>query len=134
MAGPFLFISRTALKEGKQDAYERMWQRTSDLVEREEPRLFHFGLYISEDGGHEATFQVHPDADSMVHHMSLVRDHVQNARDFIDFSTMEIQIFGTPNEAVLEQMRQLAGAGVPIRINRPVAGFSRLEDPAAVTT
>ena len=86
----------------------------------------HFALYLNADGTEESTVQVHRDAENMAFHMDLIADHVQQARDYLDFSKMNIQIYGTPTEDVVEQMRQLAGSGVPVTIKTPVTGFDRI--------
>lgn len=57
---------------------------------------------------------------------SRIRRGFQQARDYLDFSKMNIQIYGTPTEDVVEQMRQLAGSGVPVTIKTPVTGFDRI--------
>ena len=130
MIEPFIFISTSAVKAGKLGDYKRAYEEVNHLVEENEPRVLHFTLYLSEDGTEESIVQVHPDADSMEYHMKLVADHIEAAREFLDFSKMRIEIYGKLSESILEQMRQLAGSGVPVTIKAPAAGFNRL--PALV--
>jgi len=126
MAEPFIFIGTSAVKEGKLEEYRKHFQDVVNLVDEREPRMVHFALYVNADGTEESTVQVHRDAENMAFHMGLIADHVQQARDYLDFSKMNIQIYGTPTEDVVDQMRQLAGSGVPVTIKTPVTGFDRI--------
>jgi hypothetical protein len=57
--------------------------------------------------------------------MNDISQFMTEARDLIDFSKMNATICGTPNEPILEQMRQQAGAGIQVAISRPMASFDR---------
>lgn len=129
MAEPFIFISTAAVKDGRQEVFEKRFQEVSDKVEEHEPKMLHFGLYLNEDGTEETTFQVHADAENMAYHMQIIADHVDESREDLDFSKMSIQIYGNPTEPMLEQMRRIAGSGVPVSIKRPAVGFDRFDTP-----
>lgn len=127
MSQPFIFIGTHALREGQLHEYERYFREfASDVVEAKEPRLLAFNGYASEDGRETTVVQVHPDADSMLFHMSLVTDHVSDAYERFLAGTAGIEIYGEPNEATLEMVKQLAGSGVPVRV-KPlgIGGFTR---------
>jgi hypothetical protein len=64
----------------------------------------------------------------MAFHMQLVRDHIEAARDLIDFSSMSIRIYGSPTDALLEQMRKLSGAGVDVTVSRAAIAFDRFPE------
>lgn len=49
----------------------------------------------------------------MVFHMQVAGGRIQEAYPLLDFTRMAIHVYGTPNDAVLEHIRQLAGSGVP---------------------
>lgn len=126
MAEPFIFINTYAVRQGKLEEYLKRHQEVVDLADEHEPRLLHFGCYVSEDGGEATTVQVHADADNMLLHMQLVGEHIHAASELLDFSAMSIQIYGSPSDAVLEEMRKLAGTGVPVSIKQRRVGFTRL--------
>jgi hypothetical protein len=46
---------------------------------RKEPRLIAFNVYVDQDGSNATVVQVHPDADSMLFHMQVARDHISEA-------------------------------------------------------
>lgn len=104
-----------------------MCQGLREFVESNEPRVIAFNLYASEDGTEASNVQVHPDADSMVSHMHLLHEQISAARgeeSSIDVTT-SYQIYGVPNDAVLEMIQEF-DPGVPLTIKPlPLAGFTR---------
>jgi hypothetical protein len=128
MAEPFIFINTYTIKPGKEEAYKTAHQQVADLVEAKEPKMLYFALHTSEDGSQATTVQVHADAENLGYHMSLVEEHVRAAHEYLDGANMAIRIFGSPTEAILDQMRQLAGSGVSVTISPATLGFNRFGD------
>jgi quinol monooxygenase YgiN len=128
MAEPFIFINTYTIKPGKEEAYKTAHQQVADLVEAKEPKMLYFALHTSEDGSQATTVQVHADAENFGYHMSLVEEHVRAAHEYLDGTHMAIRIFGSPTEAILDQMRQLAGSGVSVTISPATLGFNRFGD------
>ena len=125
MAEPFIFIGTHTIKEGKLEDFKQHSQEFCKFVEANEPRLIHFGFYFDEDGTEVTVVQVHPDADSMAFHMQVGREHFIHAYEFLD-TTRSLQIYGTPSDALVEQMKQVAPPGVPVIVKSEFAGFDRL--------
>jgi quinol monooxygenase YgiN len=128
MAEPFIFINTYTIKPGKEEAYKTAHQKVADLVQAKEPKMLYFALHTSEDGSQATTVQVHADAENFGYHMSLVEEHVRAAHEYLDGTHMAIRIFGSPTEAILDQMRQLAGSGVSVTISPATLGFNRFGD------
>ncbi|MGH8775263.1 MAG: hypothetical protein ACRDWI_08855 [Jiangellaceae bacterium] len=126
MIEPFIFINTFAIKEGRTEDFLNACQKILELAETSEPRLLHIGFYVNEEGTEATTVQVHPDEDSMSVHMKVAEEHINEAHDFLDFTTMRYQVYGSLSEAVLEQMRQLAGSGVSVTNKDQASGFNRL--------
>ena len=126
MAEPFIFINTYRIKPGHEDEYLKAFGEVADIVKAEEPKMLYFAEHISEDGSEATTVQVHADADNMAHHMELVGDHIREAAQYLDFSSMSIRIYGSPGQHVLEQMRELAGSGVSVTVSPAVVSVSRL--------
>jgi hypothetical protein len=125
MSGPFVFIGTHSIREGKLEEFQRDCQNLAEVVQEKEPQLLVFAFYFNEDRTEVSTVQVHPDADSMLLHMQTVREHIEHAVDE-QLITKDIQIFGTPNDAVSGMIAQLSQEGVPV-IVKPIdhAGFAR---------
>jgi hypothetical protein len=126
MTEPFIFINTYAIKDGMAEDYLKATRPVLELAEAKEPRLLHIGFYINKEGTEATTVQVHPDEDSMRFHMKVAAEHISAASDFLDFTTMRAEVYGTLSDAVLEQMRQLAGSGVSVTIKAQTSGFNRL--------
>lgn len=127
MSQPFIFISTFRLKQGTLDAFREMCHGLVEFVESREPRVIAFNLYASEDGTEVSNVQVHPDADSLVSHMQLLREHISGAggdEGPIDVTTSN-QIYGVPSDAVLDVLKEFDPDVQPTIKPLPLAGFTR---------
>ena len=125
MAGPFIFIGTHSIVEGKLEEVKHDCQALAEVVEAQEPRLLAFTFYFNEDETEVSTVQVHPDADSMLFHMQVVREHIVHATDE-QLVTKDIQIYGPANDAVTGMIAQLTQEGVPVIVKpNDFAGFMR---------
>jgi hypothetical protein len=79
MSQPFIFIGTHRLKEGKLEAFKKSCVELAEFVESNEPRVIAFNADASEDGAEVSIVQAHPDAESMLFHMQLLRDHITSA-------------------------------------------------------
>ena len=95
------------------------------LVREREPQLLAFNFFLNEDETEVSVVQVHPDADSMLTHMQVAKEHITEATETL-LSTKDTQIYGATNEAVVGMISQLTQAGVPMTV-KPVHldGFTR---------
>ena len=125
MVEPFIFIGTHTIKEGKLEDFKQHFGEFAKFIEANEPRLIHFELYINEDGT-----EVSVVADSMAFHMQVGGEHFAQAYEFLD-TTKSIQIYGTPSDALVEQMKQVGEPGVPVIVKSELAGFNRLAATAA---
>jgi hypothetical protein len=127
MTVPFIFIATNRLKPGKLDAERARVPGLVEFIEANEPRLLAFNEYANAEGTEVAVIQVHPDAESFEFHMGMVRERASRAYSETLDATTGIQVFGTPNDTILEMLRQSAGAGVQYSV-RPyhLGGFTRI--------
>ena len=126
MSGPFIFIATNRLKPGKLDDERARVPGLVDFIEANEPRLIAFNEYVNEEGTEVAVVQVHRDADSMAFHMEVVAERAATAYAETVDATTNIQVFGTPSNAVVEMLRRQAGAGVPLSVKPShLGGFTR---------
>ena len=132
MAAPFIFIGTHKVKPGKLEEFQAWFADYCDTtVEPHEPRLLSFQAYADPDANEVTVVQVHPDAESMVHHMSVIGEHVVRAyADFLERKS-RWQIYGTPRAGVLEMVQRMSGDDTAPTSHEPFAGFTRLRDTAA---
>jgi hypothetical protein len=127
MAAPFIFIGTHKVKPGKLEEF-KVWfaDYINTTVEPSEPRLLSFEAYADPEANVVTVVQVHPDAESMVHHMEVITEHIATA--YVDFLERESkwQIYGTPRAGVLQLIQQAAGDEETPTSQEPFAGFTRL--------
>ena len=126
MSEPFIFIGTHTIREGKLEDFKKQWRELLDVVEAKEPRLIAFNAYVNESGTDVTVVQVHPDADSMLFHMQVARDHISEAYLSVLEKTKRIDVYGKPSDTALEMIRQLAGSEVPLSLKaNHLGGFTR---------
>ena len=127
MAAPFIFIGTHKVKSGKLEEFKAWFANYIDTtVEPSEPRLLSFEAYADPEANVVTVVQVHPDAESMVHHMEVITDHVSTAyANFLERES-QYQLYGTPRAGVLELIQQMDGSDEAPTSQEPFAGFTRL--------
>lgn len=128
MAGPFIFISQSRIKEGRLDDFKRGLREMAEFVEANEPRVIAFEAYINDDGTEVTGVQIHPDADSMALHMQVAFEKIVEFDQYLD--TQSVEVYGVPNDAVSSMMKQIGdqftGSEMSLRVRtNPVGGFAR---------
>ena len=128
MAGSLIYVGTHAITPGKLDLAKEVSRELGSFLDANHPRMLHFGIYIADDAHEMTVIQVHPDEDSLRLHMQLARERIAKAYEFL--TTTRIDIYGTPSEALVDQIRQMGAGAPPIRFNVATAGFSRLASVA----
>jgi len=125
MVEPLIFISTFTLKEGKLEDLKHHSKEMGKFVEENEPRIIHFEQYINEDGTEMTGVQIHPDEDSMMFHMQVAAERIAQAFEFLD-AAKSYQVYGTPSDTFVEQLKQTGGPEVPVIVKSKFGGFNRL--------
>src|SRR5919106_1472847 len=105
MTGPFIFMSKSKIREGKREDFKRALREMAEFVEANEPRVVAFEAYLNDDGTEATGVQVHPDADSMAFHMQVAFAKIAGFDQYLD--TQSVEVYGVPNDAVLGMMKQI---------------------------
>ena len=79
MSGPFIFIATNRLRDGALEHERRRVSELSGFIQEHEPRLIAFNEYASANGTQVGVVQVHPDVESMVFHLKLIRGRAADA-------------------------------------------------------
>jgi hypothetical protein len=74
-----------------------------------------FNSYASEDGTDVSTVQVHPDSESLDVHVKIFFEKLQD-RAFQALDSYEINVYGTPSDAVLESLGQMPSQMPGLRV------------------
>ncbi len=130
MSAPFIFIGTHKIKPGKREEYLKYFEWVChEVFEPQEPRLHSFWAYVAPDSDVVTVVQVHPDADSMVTHMKIGREHFATA--YAEYLEPEstLQIYGGLSEDLIRSIAGAArtdGADSSVIIREPFTGFDRL--------
>lgn len=125
MSAPFIVKTVSRVHDGKAAAYRPLAEEICTIAEEQEPRLLAFHIFVTEDERTEVVIQVHPDAESMQHHLEVLGQKVRETADYTDFESLEI--YGQPNEALLAWLPHVT-EGIKFTLY-PMqwGGFTRLE-------
>jgi hypothetical protein len=127
MTSPFIFIGTYEFQPGKAEDFKTYWKEFwSTVVEPQEPRLLAFNAYVDGDNKRVTVVQVHPDAESMAVHMSLITEHVAKAYGELLEPGGDHQIYGIPGPELLAAMRQMKGSEDTGAEWVAIGGFSRM--------
>ena len=128
MSEPFIFIGTHRAREGKLEEFQEYFiDFCETVVEPNEPRLLSFHGYADVPANEVTVVQIHPDAESMAHHMSVITEHVTVAyRDLLEPKS-RFQVYGVARGPVLEMVRQMGRTdGDAISVSQAFTGFERL--------
>ena len=80
VAGPFIVKTVSRIHAGKAAEYRHLAEEICHLAEQREPRLLAFHTYVTDDESSEVVVQIHPDAESMQHHLQELGEKVHRDR------------------------------------------------------
>ena len=125
MNGPILFIATSQIHDGTLDQFKEAVRKTIDFLEANGPQIMG-EVCINEDEMQAYTIQLHRDSESILAHWQLADPYQRDVMQHI--TTTRVDIYGQPNEAVMEGMRRLASEGAALSVAPIYAGFSRLPE------
>ena len=127
MSEPFIFVGTTPSRRASSRTFKKSCGGLVEVVEANEPRDRLSSSTSTSTRRTEVTVvQVHPDADSMLFHMQVARDHISEAYQSVLEKTKRIDVYGKPSDTVLEMISQLAGSEVPLSVKaHHLGGFTR---------
>lgn len=131
MADPIVFVDTSEIRDGKLDELRRAVAEMAEFVETNEADPISYQVFFSVDGRLMTVVQMHPDSASMEHHMDVAGPVFARFTDLLELRTVDV--YGSPSERVLEQLRrkaQLLGTAT-VAVHELQAGFARLASHVA---
>ena len=126
MAEPLIVLDTSEIREGKREQLERGIAELAAFVETNEERdPIAYEVYFGDDGRDMTVLQIHPDSASMERHMELAAPVFARFADLVVLRT--IDVYGSPSENVMEQLRrkaELLGTAT-VTVHDRQAGFAR---------
>jgi hypothetical protein len=125
MGESLIVVDTSEIREGKREELQRGIAELAAFVEANESDPISYQVFFGDDGHLMTVLQIHPDSASMERHMELAGPVFARFADLVVLRT--IDIFGSPNEKVLEQLRrkaELLGTAT-VTVHGRQAGFAR---------
>ena len=120
MTDPIVFISRNRIKPGKVDEFRKHYRESVPLTEANKPGTLVQLAYENQDATAVTIVRVFPNADAMDQQLQGADERSKRTYEFIE--PVSIEIFGTPNPATLDKMKQIAGSGIAVKIDPQYIG------------
>ena len=125
MSVPIIFVTTFQIENGALEKFKEAVRKQMDFLETNGPQLA-VELCIEENELRAHGVQVHRDSESILTHWQLADPYMRDVMQYI--TTTRVDIYGQPNEAVIEGMRRLSSQGAIISVTPRFVGFSRLPD------
>jgi hypothetical protein len=123
MSVPIIFITTSQIQNGALERVKEAVRKSVDFIETNGPQLM-AEAYIDENELRFHSIQIHRDSKSILTHWKLADPYMRDVMRYI--TTTRVDIYGQPNEAVMEGMRQLSSQGAVLTVTPRFVGFSRL--------
>jgi hypothetical protein len=125
MAEPLIILDTSEVREGKREHLEHGIAELAAFVETNESDPIAYEVYFADHGCLMTVLQVHPDSASMERHMELAGPVFAKFADLVVLRT--IDVYGSPSENVLEQLRRKADllGTATVTVHDRQAGFVR---------
>jgi quinol monooxygenase YgiN len=125
MTDPIVFVDTSEIRGGKFEEVRRAVADLAEFVEANEPDPLSYQVFFTDHGRRMTVLQVHPDSASMERHMEVAGPVFAKFADLLVLRT--IDVYGSPSERVVEQLRQKAEllGTATVAIHERQAGFAR---------
>ena len=125
MTDPIVFVDTSEIRDGKLEELRRAVAELAEFVEANETHAISYQVFFSDDGRRMTVVQVHPDSASMERHMEVAGPVFAKFADLLVLRT--IDIYGSPSERVVEQLRRKAEllGTASVAVHERQAGFAR---------
>jgi len=127
MSEPIVSIDTSRIREGKLEDLKEAIVELVTFVESNEDRPIVYDIFLDQSGTLMTVVQVHPDSESMEHHMKVAGPAFAGFAELVTLSTLDV--YGEPSEALLEQLRRKVQLLAPatVVVHDLQAGFARLD-------
>ena len=125
MRDPIVFVDTSEIREGKLEELGRAVAELAEFVEANETETISYQVFFSDDDRQMTVLQIHPDSASMERHMEIAGPVFAKFADLLVLRT--IDIYGSPSEKVVEQLRRKAEllGTASVAVHERQAGFAR---------
>ena len=124
MSDRIVFITTNQISEGALEKVKEATLKSTNFFYANGPQLM-AEVFIDENELRFYGIQVHRDSESILTHWQISDPYMQDVMQYI--TTSRVDIYGQPNDAVIESMQRLSSQGAVISVTPRFAGFSRFQ-------
>jgi hypothetical protein len=117
-----VFVTTFQIENGALEKFKEASRKSTDFLEANGPQLM-AEVFIDENEMRAHGVQVHRDSESILSHWQLSDPYMRDVMQYI--TTTRVDIYGEPNEDVIEGMRRLSSKGAVLTVTPRFVGFSR---------
>jgi len=128
MAQPIVYLDTSEVKPGRLEELKVAMADLARFVKANEPQLFAYNVYFSENGSRMSVLHINPDSASLVYHLTVAGPKFPPIGEFLRL--LSIDVYGRPDDQLVERLRQKAkmlGSGI-VRVHDFHAGFARFAE------
>ena len=124
MAESILLINTMRIERGKLEDFKVSVKNSLAFVQANGPQLM-VQVYVDEENLRAYSFQLYDTSESILTHWRMSDPYI---RDVMQHVTVErLDVFGWPDDAVLEGLRPFSEDGVVVTVTPRFAGFARFQ-------
>ena len=128
--GPVLYLDRSDVHEDRWDELKAAARALVAFVDRHQPQMVTYGVYLDEDTHQMTVMSVHPDSASLERHVDIGTPEFRKLAPFL--TLRQIEVFGHLSDRATTRVREKAatlGDGGTVVVHERFAGFDRLDRP-----
>lgn len=122
MSEPILLLNTMQIEQGKLEEFKESVKRSVAFVEANGPQ-FMVEVYVDEKIMRAYSFQLYRDSESILSHWRMSDPYIREVMQHI--TVKRLDVYGQPNDAVMEGLRPFSEDGVIVTVTPQFAGFAR---------
>ncbi|WP_235883617.1 hypothetical protein [Saccharopolyspora elongata] len=110
------------IADGHLEGFRLAVRQAVEFVEEHGPQLM-VDVFIDEEHMVAYSYQLYRDSDAILTHWQMSDPYIRGVMEHC--TVRQFDVYGQPDEAVLEGVRSMANEGIPLTINPRFVGFAR---------
>lgn len=124
MSESIMLINTMQIEQGKLEEFKESVKSSLAFVEANGPQLM-VEVYVDEENMRAHSFQFYRDSESILSHWQMSDPYIRDVMQHI--TVKRLNIYGQPNDAVMEGVRPFSEDGVIVTVTPHFAGFTRFQ-------
>jgi len=124
MSDSIMLINTMQIEQSKLEDFKQSVKNSLAFVEANGPQLM-VEVYVDEKNLRAYSFQFYRDSESILSHWEMSDPYIRDVMQHI--TVKRLDIYGQPDDAVMEGVRPFSQDGVIVTVTPHFAGFTRFQ-------